>query len=104
MCDHLLVEICLPLQYGIEVISTVRAFFGPDHRHADDVAQNLFQRLAMLFIHGKQKERQHHDHHAHGRRAGPHRPFEQKEQRHADERPAAEADQLPLVKLNATWF
>ena len=53
----------------------------------------------MLFIHGKQKERQHYDHHAHGRRAGPHRPFEQKEQRHADERPAAEADQLPFGQI-----
>ena len=93
---HLLVKICLPLQHGIEVIGAVRALLGTDHRNTDDIPHDLFQGLAVFFIHRHQKERQHDKHHTHGCHAVSRRPPKQKEKRHTDECPAAEADQLPL--------
>ena len=96
---HLLVEICLPFQNGIEVIGPVWALFGADYRHPDHVAQNLFQRLPMFFIHGEQKEGQQHDHHAHGRRAGSRWSFQKKKQRYAKKRAPTEADQLPAGEI-----
>ena len=93
---HLLVEICLPLQHGIEVVGAVGALLGPDDGHLEDVSDDLFQGLAVFFIHRQHEEGQHDEHHAHGRHAVASRTPEQKEKRHADERPAAEADKLPL--------
>ena len=52
---------------------------------------------------GKQEEGQHDEHHAHGRHAVPDRSPEQKEKRHADERPATEADQLPLGQIECDF-
>ena len=93
---HLLVKICLPLQHGIEVIGAVRALLGADHRDTDNIPHDLFQWLAVLLIHGEHEEGQHDKHHTHGCHAVSRRPPKQEEKRYADERPAAEADQLPL--------
>src|SRR5699024_11711381 len=48
---HLLVEICLPLQHGIEVVGAVGALLGPADGHLEAVADDLFQGLAVFFIH-----------------------------------------------------
>ena len=87
---------CLPLQHGIEVVGAVGALLGPDDGHLKDVADDLFQGLAVFFIHRQHEKGQHDEHHAHGRHAVASRAPQQKEKRHADERPAAKADKLPF--------
>ena len=57
---------------------------------------DLFQGLTVFFIHRQHEEGQHDQHHTHGSHAVSHRPPEQEEKRYADQRTAAEADQLPL--------
>ena len=79
-------------EHGIEVIGAVGALSGADHRDADDIAHDLFQRLTMLFVHRQQEEGQHHEHHAQGCRTVSSRATEQKEQRYAQKRPSAETD------------
>ena len=66
---HLLVEICLPLQHGIEVVGAVGTLLGPDDGHLENVADDHFQGLAVFFIHRQHEEGQHDEHHAHGRHA-----------------------------------
>jgi len=54
---HLLVEFVLPLQYGIEVVGLVGALPGPEKGYPDHVADDLFQRLAVLLVHRQQEKR-----------------------------------------------
>ena len=83
-------------EHGIEVIGAVGALLGPDDGHLEDVADDLFQGLAVFFIHRQHEEGQHDQHHAKGRRAAADMALEQKEKRYADERAAAEAQNLPF--------
>ncbi len=89
----------LPLQGGIEVVGLIRALLGPKETDAENIADNLLHRLAVLLIYPQQEEGEHDHHHAHRRRAVANRNPQQKEQRNADERPTAEADQLPLGEI-----
>src|SRR5699024_2393332 len=93
---HLLVELFLPLQHGIEVVCLIRALFWPNHGNLNDIADDLFQGLTVLLIHCQHEEGQHDQHHAHSRHTASRRLPEQKEKRYADKRSAAETDQLPL--------
>ena len=86
----------LPLQSGIEIVGLIRALLGTNHRDTDDIPHDFFQGLAVFLVHGEHEEGQHDKHHTHSCHAVSRRPPEQKEKRHADERPAAEADKLPL--------
>src|SRR5699024_12374124 len=83
-------------------VGLIRALFWPDHGNLNDVADDLFQGLTVLLIHGQHEEGQHDQHHAHGRHTASRRLPEQKEKWYADMRSAAKADQLPLghVQLN----
>ena len=65
----------------------------------EDVADDLFQGLSMLFIHCQQEEGHHDQHHTHGGHAVSRRLTEQKEQRYAYKRPGGKADQLPLGQI-----
>ena len=88
------------MHFGVKAepaaLLSVEVELGGESMNLEDVADDLFQGLAVFFIHRQHEERQHDEHHAHGRYAVASRPPEQKEKRHADERPAAEADKLPL--------
>src|SRR5699024_12725276 len=50
---HLLVELFLPFQHGIEVVGLIRALFWPDRGNLNDVADDLFQGLTELLLHGQ---------------------------------------------------
>ena len=63
------------------------------------VAQHLFQRLAVLFVQPEQEEGEHGNHHDDGGGAASQAASEQKIKRNADERAAAEADELPLGQV-----
>ena len=96
---HLLVELVLPLQGGIEIVGPVGPLTGPEEADADDVYHDLFQGLTVLLIYTQQKEREHDDNHTHRRCAASQRCFEQKEKRNAEKRTAAKAYQLPFCQV-----
>ena len=93
---HLLVELFLPHQYGIEVVGFIRALLGADKGNAKNIPDDFFQRLTVLLIHGQQEKGQHGNHHAHGGGTGANGIFEQKEKRNAKQRTARKADKLPF--------
>ncbi len=89
----------LPFEDGIEIISLVRALPGPEETDADDIAQHLFQRLAVLLINAQQEKRKHEQHHTQRRRAVSNGLAEQEEYGNARQRPAAEADKLSFGEI-----
>ena len=92
----LLIQNILPVQQVVEIVRPVRALLGAQEAYLHDVADELLRRLTVLFIHGQQEEGQHDQHHAKGRRAAADMALEQKEERYADERAAAKAQNLPF--------
>lgn len=58
------------------------------------MAQEHFQRLTVLLVHGEQEKGQHHQDHTQRRRGGPQARFCQKEKRHAYQRRRSETDHL----------
>ena len=96
---HLLIQIVLPFQYGVEVVGLIGPELGPEEADADDVSQYCLQGLTVALIHGQQKGGEHDDHHHHCRGAGTDGAFEQKEERHAEKRTAAEAHKLPFCEV-----
>ena len=96
---YLLIQKGLPLQGGIEVVGLIWALLGPEEQDAGHIAQHYLQRLPVALIHRQQEGREHGKHHDERRRAHTYRPFEQKEKRYADERPAAETDKLPFRQV-----
>lgn len=50
----------------IEVVGLVGALPGPEKGYPDHVADDLFQRLAVLLVHRQQEKGQHNEHHAQG--------------------------------------
>ena len=93
------VQICLPFHNGIKIVCLVRPLLGAQHRHLQQVADELFQRLAVFLIDAQQKEGQHDQHHTQGGHAGACLAFEQKEKRHTDQRTAAKTDQLSFGQV-----
>ena len=89
----------LPLQDGIEIVGLIGSLLRSLETHAIDIADDYLQRLTVLFVHGKQHCRYHYHHHHHGGRAGADTAFEQKEKRYANERAAAEADELSFREI-----
>ena len=65
----------------------------------NDVADYFFQRLAVLFIHGKQEERKHGDDHADCRAAVADLRFQQEKQRNTDRHTRTEAYELALSQV-----
>ena len=63
------------------------------------VRQQLFQRLAVLFVHPKEERRQHHGHHAEGGGSVAAGIPENKKQRHSNESRCAKADELPFGQI-----
>ena len=61
--------------------------------------QNHLQRLSVLLIHGKEKQRHHDCHHAKRRKADISHSFQQKKRRYSDECRQGKADQLPLGQI-----
>ena len=61
----------LPHQGGIEIVGLVDAYLRPDEFVLDQMAQEHFQRLPVLLVHGEQEKGQHHQDHAQRRRGGP---------------------------------
>ena len=93
--SHLLVDGFLPHQRAVDVIGPVRPGFRAANERVRHVAQDLFQRPAVVFVQAQQEKREHREHHADGRGACAQPRPEPKEKRHADQRAATEADDLP---------
>ena len=93
---YLLVQLFLPFQCGVEIVSTVGALLGAHKPHLHEVMGELFQRLTVLFVHSQHEEWQHGNDHDERRRTDGQTAFENKKQRYTDERSTAETDQLPL--------
>lgn len=53
---YLLIQVVLPFQYGIIVVSLIGSVPGPDKPNLHIVMDDLFQRLAVLFIHSQHKK------------------------------------------------
>ena len=96
---HLLIQGLLPFQAGIEIVGLVRALFGPQEAHLQNMPQHLFQRLAVLFVHGHKERREHHEDHADRRGAGVELCFQQEKQRYANHTGDSKADKLPLGQI-----
>ena len=73
--------------------------FGPYEKHLNDVADDLFERLAVLFIHAEQESRKHDDHHADRGTTYGDLSLQKEKQRDADQRPASETNELPLREI-----
>ena len=86
----------LPFKHGIKIVGLIGALFRSQNADTNDVSDNDLQRLTVLFIHGKHEEWQHGDDHDERSCADGQAAFQNKKQRYADERPAAETNQLPL--------
>ena len=65
---HLLVKLLLPLKDGIEIVGLIGPCFRAKDRNPDDVSNDLFQRLSVLFVHGEQEKRQHDEDHGQRRK------------------------------------
>ena len=79
----------LPRKGGVKVVGLIGALFGAQEVQADKLPDHLFQRLAVALVHRQSGGA--------GAQAAP----EEKEQRNADERAAAKADQLPLCQVES---
>lgn len=91
---YLLIQVVLPFQYGIIVVSLIRSVPGSDKPNLHIVMDDLFQRLAVLFIHSQHKKGEHDQHHTERGRAGTGIPFQQEKERYAHQTAAAEAYKL----------
>lgn len=63
------------------------------------MVQNLLQRLSVLFIHGKQEEGHHNEHHTHSSGTVANWFFEQKEKRNTYKCSTAETNQLSFSQV-----
>ena len=86
----------LLFQQRIDVLGLIDSASWAQIAALDDVPQHGFQRFTVLFIQAKREKRHHGKDHKKRRHTAGQRVFRQKEKRYADERPAAEADKLPL--------
>ena len=73
--------------------------FGPYEKHLNDIADDLFKRLAVLLVHAEQESRKHNDYHADRGSAYGDLGFQKKKQRDADQRPATETNELSLGQI-----
>ena len=96
---YLLVKLILPCEAVIEIIGHIRPLFRAQEQDISHVLCHLFKRLIVALKHCQQEERQHHEYHDECRCACADGFFEQKEKRYTDQRTAAEADKLPLRKV-----
>ena len=86
---YLLVQIGLPLYGGIEVVGLVRPLLRSDESALNELIEDLFQGLAVSFIHGQQEKWQHGQHHEQRCRADTHVGLGKKKQRDAQKSSAA---------------
>ena len=91
----------LPRKGGVKVVSLIGALFRAQEVQADKLPDHLFQRLAVALVHRQKEKRKHGEHHHQSGGAGAQAAPEEKEQRNADERAAAEADQLSLRQVES---
>jgi hypothetical protein len=75
----------LPFNHVIEIVGLVWPLLGAQKQYIYDVAQHLFQRLAVFLVHRQQKGRDHGEHHHHGGGTDADTITEKKEQRDADQ-------------------
>ena len=73
--------------------------FGSQKQHVYHVFCYLFQRLTVLFVQSQKKKRQHQEYHDECRCACADVWFCEEKQRYTHQRTAAEADKLPLRKV-----
>lgn len=88
----------LPHKGGVGVVRLVGALLGLNKAALDDLHNHHFKGLAVTFIHGKQKARQHGKYHEQGRRAVGKNATGEKIQRDADHQRPGKTDQLPFGK------
>lgn len=84
----------LPHKGGISVVSLIGAFLGLDEATLDDLANHHFKGLAVFFVKGQQKARQHSKHHNERRRTGRDAAPDQKEKRDAYKQRTAKTKEL----------
>ena len=88
----------LPRKGGVKVVGLIGALFRAQEVQAHKLPDHLLQRLAVTLVHRQKEKREHGEHHHQSGGAGAQATPEEKEQRNADERAAAEADQLSFGK------
>ena len=91
----------LPHKGGVKVVGLIGALFGAQEVQAGKLPGHLLQRLAVALVHRQKEKRKHGEHHHQSGGTGAQAAPAQKEQRHADECAAAEADQLPLRQVES---
>lgn len=91
----------LPHKGGVKVVGLIGALFGAQEVQAGKLPDHLLQRLAVALVHRQKEKRKHGEHHHQSGGTGAQAAPAQKEQRHADECAAAEADQLPLRQVES---
>ena len=96
---YLRVERILLFQGRVEIVGTVQPDFRAQEQDIRHVFCYLFQWLTVLFVQCQKKKRQHQEYHDECRCACTDVWFCEKEQRYTNQRTAAEADKLPLRKI-----
>ena len=91
----LLLRFIQPLQGGVQVVCLVWPDLGAEELRPDDVAQHLFQRLAVLLVDAEQEKGQHQPDHQQCRCVVANAAPCEQIGGDAHQRAAAEADQLP---------
>lgn len=84
----------LPHKGGISVVGLVEPFLWLDEAALYDLAHHHFKGLAVFFVKGQQKTRQHSEHHNERRRAGRDAAPDQKEKRDANKQRTAKTNEL----------
>ena len=98
MCD-LLFWFIQPLQGGVQVVCLVWPDLGAEELCPDDMAQHLFQRLAVLLVDTEQEKGQHQPNHQQCCHIVPNAAPREQIGGDAHQRTTAEADQLPTGQV-----
>ena len=100
MCD-LLFWFIQPLQGGVQVVCLVWPDLGAEELCPDDMAQHLFQRLAVLLVDTEQEKGQHQPNHQQCCHIVPNAAPCEQIGRDTHQRAAAEADKLPAGQVES---
>ena len=96
---HLLVQLRLADEDGVEIVRAVRPLLGSLVLGFVDVPQHFFQRFTIFLIHGKKEKRHHHHNHQQRGSAGGDDIPQDKEKRQSYEDAATETHDLALGKV-----
>lgn len=96
---YLLIQFFLPHYGRIEVVGFVWPLLRADKADLHDIADDFFQRLSVLLIHGEHEKRQHDKHHEKGCRTAADVSLDEEKDRKPNQKSSAEADDLALGQV-----